>query len=79
MLRVGDPELAFELKKNLGEVRAPVRKYRDRPMDLADACVVRMSEIFRDSVVYTADRSDFSINRRFSNKLIPCEFPDQKD
>jgi len=49
------------------------------PMDLADACVVRMSDIFHDSVVYTADRSDFSICQRYSNKLITCEFPNLRD
>jgi len=31
MVKGGDLELAFELKKNPAEVRALVRNYRDRP------------------------------------------------
>ena len=43
--------------------------------DLADACVVRMSELFRDSVVFTVDRTDFLVYRRHGRQAIPCVFP----
>ena len=33
-------------------------------MDLADACVVRMSELFKDAEVLTLERRDFNIYRR---------------
>ena len=68
-------EEMFELKKNLTEIRALLKKYRDQPMDLADAAVVRMSELFEHCLVYTVDRKDFSVYRRHSRKPIPCVFP----
>ncbi len=76
MLCVGDLELAFSLVENETEVLALTRKYRDQRMDLADACVVRMSEIFADGVVYTVDRKDFSVYRRNGRRPIRCVFPD---
>src|SRR5437660_1142199 len=51
-------------------------KYSDR-MDLTDACVVRMSELFPTCEVFTVDRADFSIYRRFGNKPVPAIFPPQ--
>jgi len=53
-----------------------VRKYRDQQIDLADACVIRMSELFEDSVVYTVDKTDFMVYRRRGRQPIPCVFPD---
>jgi len=75
MLRLGDLEIAFDLAENLPEVLALTRKYRDVEMDLADACVVRMSELFERAAVYTVDRKDFMVYRRRGRKQIPCEFP----
>ena len=51
---------------SLGDVtriRALMRKYRDLPMDFADAALVRVAE--RDGVrtVFTLDRRDFSVYR----------------
>lgn len=39
------------------------RKYHDRPMSLADACIVRMAELFEQHQVLTLD-PDFSIYRK---------------
>lgn len=75
MLQVGDLQIAFAMRDNLGEVLALSRKYRDQDMDLADACIVRMSELFKDAVVYTVDRKDFSVYRRHGRKPIRCVFP----
>ena len=75
MLRVGDLELAFDLAGNRAEVLTLVRKYRDQGMDLADACVVRMSELFEHARVYTTNRKDFSVYRRNGRERIVCEFP----
>ena len=75
MLRLGDLEIAFDLADNLVELLVLVKKYRDQKMDLADACVVRMSELFYDGLVYTDDESDFSVYRRHSRQAIPCVFP----
>lgn len=39
-------------------------------MQFADACIVRLSELVRDSVVYTTDKRDFSVFRRNRNQAI---------
>ena len=75
MLRRGDLEIAFELGDQVAEALALARKYSDQGMDLADACVVRMSELFEDAVVYTVDRKDFSCYRRRGRHPVPCQFP----
>ncbi len=76
MLKVGDLEIAFNLNQNVAEVLVLIKKYREQEMDLADACVVRMSELFEDCRVYTVDRTDFSVYRRHSRRPIPCVFPE---
>jgi predicted nucleic acid-binding protein len=45
-------------------------------MSLADACLVRLSELHRDSTVFTLD-SDFRIYRRHGNKVIPVLMPEK--
>ena len=51
------------------------RKYADRPMDLADACLVRMAGLCPRCRVWTVDRADFSVYPRNGRLTIPCEFP----
>ena len=76
MLAVGDLEIAFDLDAHKSELLALVKKYRDQKMDLADACVVRMSEVFNNAVIYTVDKTDFHVYRRQGRRSIPCVFPD---
>ena len=71
----GDVVLEFSLADHVGEVLALLEKYADTPMDLADACIVRMSELIDASKVWTVDKTDFRIYRRHSRQVIPCEFP----
>jgi predicted nucleic acid-binding protein len=75
MLERGDLQLDFSMRDELPAIRKLTRKYHDQPMDLADACVVRMSEIHRVCRVFTVDRADFTIYRRWGAKPIPCIFP----
>ncbi len=44
-------------------MRELMRKYRDLPMDLADAALVRAAERERISRVFTIDRGDFEVYR----------------
>lgn len=44
-------------------VRALMRKYRDQPMDFADASLVRIAEREGIAEAFTLDRRDFSIYR----------------
>ena len=57
------------------DLRALMRRYRNRPMSLADACLVRLSEIHTAAEVPTLD-SDFRIYRRHGNKVIPLRMPE---
>ena len=49
-------------------------KYHDIPMDLADACIVRLSELFPKHSVWTVD-SDFKIYRRNKRNVLPLTAP----
>ena len=57
-------------------LRSLMRKYRSVPMSLADATLVRLSEMHRDSQVFTFD-ADFRIYRRHGNKVIPVLMPEE--
>ena len=74
LLRRGVASPRFDLKTELEPVLALMDKYSDVPMSLADACLVRMTEILADSVVVTTDR-DFRVYRRHSRQVIPCLLP----
>ena len=76
MVETGDLVLSLDLSKEVSAVRALALKYKDRPMDLGDACCVRLAEMLSASVVYTVDRSDFSIYRKHGRQPVPCLFPD---
>jgi predicted nucleic acid-binding protein len=49
-------------------------KYRETPMSLADACLVRMAELHAGARVFTID-SDFKIYRCHGRQAIPLIFP----
>jgi predicted nucleic acid-binding protein len=44
-------------------MRELMREYRDLPMDLADAALVRTAEREKISRVFTIDRRDFEVYR----------------
>lgn len=74
LVREGDLVCDFCLQRNAARVCERLRKYANRLMDLADACLVRMTELERHSVIYTVDRTDFSVYRRFRAEPVPCVF-----
>lgn len=74
-VRAGVVTLDFDLQTHLIPVEKLMRKYRDRPMDLADACLVRMAEIEPRSLVITTD-GDFKVYRRNGREIVPHVLPD---
>jgi predicted nucleic acid-binding protein len=64
----------LRLASEIDPIRRLMRKYADVPMSLADACLVRMAELERDSVVLTTDR-DFTVYRRNRRQVIPLLAP----
>lgn len=75
MLQTGDLLIDFSLQEQSAAVLALLKKYQDRGMDLAVACVVRMSELTRICRVVTVDRADFSVYRRNGRDTIPVLCP----
>src|SRR5258707_1904690 len=63
LLENGALRVAFSLDEHVPTLRKLHRKYRDRPMSLADACIVRMAEIYEQHAVLTLD-ADFSAYRK---------------
>jgi len=59
----GALDAAFQIDEHVGALRRLMHKYRDTPMSLADACLVRMAEIHEHHAVMTLD-ADFSIYRK---------------
>lgn len=75
LLERGVIRIALDIEEEQADLRALMRRYRNRPMSLADACLVRLSEIEPAGEVFTLD-SDFRIYRRHGNKVIPVSMPD---
>jgi len=50
-------------KDDVARIKELMRKYRDLPMDLADAALVRVAEHERLRRIFTLDRRDFQIYR----------------
>src|ERR1017187_1062121 len=71
----GDLEVRFVAETEAKRLLELLQKYQDQQMDFADACLVRMSELERDAVVFTIDRSDFRVYRRNGNEPVACVFP----
>lgn len=50
-------------KDDLPRIRDYMKKYRDLPMDFADAAIVRAAERTKIRLVFTIVRKDFSVYR----------------
>ena len=64
----------FDFRAQAPAIWRLVQKYRDLPMDLADACLVRMSELHTDCMIWTTD-SHFRVYRRHGRQTIPLLNP----
>jgi predicted nucleic acid-binding protein len=65
--RKGVYEISISLGQHWTNVEALLRKYSNRPISLADACLIRCAEIHREGRILTFD-SDFDIYRWARNK-----------
>ena len=66
-------QVPYGIEQAVPRLKALMGKYRDVPMDLADACLVHMAELLRTGKILTLDR-DFDVyrwnsRRRFDNLL----------
>jgi uncharacterized protein len=67
-------EVRFNLQLELPATLALLDRYRSVPVSLADAELVRMSELYSHSYVFTLD-SDFQIYRKNRDLPIPLIIP----
>jgi predicted nucleic acid-binding protein len=63
-------EIPFHMEAHAESLARLLDKYSNVPMSLADACLVRMSELYEGSVVLTLDH-DFKLYRRHGRQVIP--------
>jgi len=75
LLRDGFLRIAFDLTENIEEIQALAERYRDRTPDLADLCLIRMSELYERLPVFTVDEDDFRVYRRNRREVIPIVCP----
>ncbi len=69
--------VVFDLQEHVISVSKLRSKYANVSMSLADACLVRMSELESQCKVLTLD-DDFRIYRRHGRQAIPLIMPEKK-
>lgn len=74
MLERGVLQVGMDISGQLADLRVLMRRYRDRPMSLADACLVRLAELHPGASIFTLD-ADFRIYRRHGNQVISVLMP----
>ena len=67
--------LSFDCNDHLPQLAALAKRYRDRQPDLADLCLIRMSELYPKHSVITVDLADFRVYRRNKREVIPLISP----
>jgi uncharacterized protein len=70
----GVVRMGMALGDEVTPVQALFERYDNVPASLADACLVRMSELYERSRVFTLD-ADFHVYRRHGRKVIPLLYP----
>ncbi|MGA9042249.1 MAG: hypothetical protein WB421_17080 [Terriglobales bacterium] len=75
LVQDGMLRLAFDCTKNLEQLSELARRYEDRKPDLADLCIIRLSELYPRHPVVTIDEGDFRVYRRNKREAIPLICP----
>jgi predicted nucleic acid-binding protein len=69
--------LALNCNEHLPQLAALAKRYRDRKPDLADLCLIRMSELHPKHSIITVDE-DFRVYRRNKREVIPTISPPRR-
>ncbi len=69
--------ISFNLAEHISPIFGLLKKYSNVPISMADACLVRMTELHEGSPILTFD-TDFNIYRRHKNRTIPLLAPPDK-
>lgn len=74
-VREGLVELALDVSRELPHLAALAKRYADREPDLADLCVIRLSELHPSRSVITVHAADVRVYRRNKREAIPLITP----
>ena len=75
LVRCGLVRLDFNAAEHLQRLAELTDQYEDRNPDLADLCLIRMSELNPKLPVITTDVKDFRVYRRNRREAIPLIVP----
>jgi len=75
MVEAGELLIPFTLADQAPDLARIIGAYHGHKVSLADACLVRMSELWRDATIVTLDAKDFAVYRRFGREAIPYISP----
>jgi len=78
MLRDNVVRVAFDCESHLESLLDLAHRYADRHPDLADLCLIRMSELYPRHPIITVDEDDFRVYRRNKREVIPLVCPPKK-
>jgi uncharacterized protein len=78
MINEGLVALTFNCQEHLLQLARLGDRFADQKPDLADLCLVRMSELFPKHSVITIDRTDFQVYRRNKREAIPLLCPPER-
>ena len=78
LLRDNVVRVAFDCASHTEHLRDLAIRYADRHPDLADLCLIRMSELYPRYVVITVDEGDFRVYRRNKREAIPTLSPPRR-
>lgn len=67
--------IAFDCNRNVEQLSKLAQRYQDRKPDLADLCLIRMSELYPRHTLITVDENDFRVYRRNKREVIPLLCP----
>jgi predicted nucleic acid-binding protein len=77
-VRTGLVVPSFTFADHVSRIAELAKRYADRKPDLADLCLIRMSELHPKHAVITTDIADFRIYRRNRRDAIPLIQPPAK-
>jgi uncharacterized protein len=78
MLRDNLVRVAFDCATHREQLYDLAKRYEDRHPDLADLCLIRMSEMYPQHTIVTVDDEDFRVYRRNKREAIPLLTPPKK-
>ncbi|HTS08805.1 MAG TPA: pilus assembly protein [Candidatus Eisenbacteria bacterium] len=78
LVDIGLLKVGFHAGENIDKLHDFATRYSDRKPDLADLCLIRMSELYPRHILITVDEEDFRVYRRNKREAIPLLRPPRK-